>query len=192
MRSRRIGRTMTVLAGATAASMLAASVAGATTGGSDAPGSAPPTTTTPTTPTGAPGKATLLPNGSALAPADAPPAVVSAIAAANQIRTTPYVWGGGHKSFTAAGYDCSGAVSFMLHGAGLLTSPLPSGPLMKWGLPGRGRWINVFANAGHTYATVAGLRWDTSAMGSGSGKGPRWRATQRPARGYTVRHYTDY
>ena len=191
MRSKRLGRTMTVLAVGAAASSLTAASAGASTGGSDAPGSAPSTTTTPTT-TGPPGKATLMSDGSALAPADAPPAVISAIAAANQIRTMPYVWGGGHKSFTAAGYDCSGAVSFALHGAGLLTSPLPSGPLMRWGVPGRGRWITVMANAGHTYAVIAGLRWDTSAAGSGSGKGPRWRATKRPARGYAVRHYAGY
>ena len=191
MRSRRIGRTMTVLAGAAAASTLAVASASANTGGAAPPGepTAPPTTV-PTTPTGPPGKATLLPNGSALPPADAPPAVVNAIAAANQIRTMPYLWGGGHKSFTSAGYDCSGAVSYALHGAALLTSPIPSGPLMRWGLPGRGRWISVFANPGHTYAVIAGLRWDTSAYGSGSGKGPRWRATKRPARGYAVRHYT--
>ncbi len=168
--------------------------AAAQTGGSETPGSgtpvAPATPVTTPTPTGPLGKATLLPNGTAVPPADAPPAVVGAINAANQIRLTPYRWGGGHKSFyNQAGYDCSGAVSYALRGAGLLASPLPSGPLMKWGLPGRGSWISVYANAGHTYAVIAGLRWDTSAMGSGSGKGPRWRSTQRPARGYAVRHY---
>jgi hypothetical protein len=98
------------------------------------------------------------------------------------------VWGGGHASFISRGYDCSGAVSYVLHAAGVLTSPLPSGPLMKWGSPGLGSWITVYANAGHTYATIAGLRWDTSAAGFGSGKGVRWRATMRPATGYAVRH----
>jgi hypothetical protein len=160
--------------------------AGASTGGA-----APPASAAPVTPTGPPGKATLLTDGSALAPANAPPQVVQAIAAANTIRFKPYVWGGGHRNFIAKGYDCSGAVSYMLHGAGLLTSPLPSGPLMRYGVPGWGGWITVFANRGHAYAVVAGLRWDTSAVGEklNAGSGPRWRATMRPARGYIARHY---
>jgi len=184
---------MAALAVAVTAGMLVASAsAGASTGGAAPPGdSAAPTTTTTTT-TGPPGKAKLLSSGIAIAPSNAPPAVVSAIAAANQIRLTPYIWGGGHASFTSRGYDCSGAVSYALHGAGLLASPLPSGPLMKWGVPGRGRWITVFSNPGHVYAVIAGLRWDTSAYGSGSGKGPRWRTTKRPSRGYAVRHANGY
>ena len=159
--------------------------AAAQTGGAGAP--ADPAAT----PTGPPGRATLLANGQALAPSNAPPQVVSAIAAANAIATYPYIYGGGHRSFTSNGYDCSGAVSYMLHGGGLLTSPLPSGPMMKYGAPGRGTWISVFANRSHAYAVVAGLRWDTSAVGErlNRGSGPRWRASKRPSRGYIVRHY---
>ncbi len=164
--------------------MALAASAGASTGGATPPGSMP-------TATGPPGRATLLADGTALAPSNAPPQVVSAIAAANQIHTMPYVWGGGHASFVARGYDCSGAVSYMLHGGGLLASPLPSGPLMRWGQPGRGTWITVFSNPGHVYAVVAGLRWDTSAVGEklNQGSGPRWRATKRRHRGYVGRHF---
>jgi hypothetical protein len=145
----------------------------------------------PAVPTGPPGRATLQANGQALAPSNAPPQVAAAIAAANAIATRPYVYGGGHKSFFSTGYDCSGAVSYMLHGGGLLASPLPSGPLMKYGVPGRGAWITVFSNPSHAYAVVAGLRWDTSAVGErlNSGSGPRWRATKRRPRGYVARHY---
>ncbi|MGZ5309384.1 MAG: hypothetical protein ACXWDQ_02945, partial [Solirubrobacterales bacterium] len=166
-----------------------ASSAGASTGGAAPPGGTTPPATT--TPTGPPGKATLLADGSALAPAGAPPQVVTAIAAANTIRLKPYIYGGGHRNFFAKGYDCSGAVSYMLHGGGLLTSPLPSGPLMRFGAPGYGTWISVLANRGHAYAVVAGLRWDTSAVGESlnAGSGPRWRATRRAAKGYVARHY---
>src|ERR1700742_2534775 len=101
-----------------------------------------------------------LSDGHAVAPAGSPTAVKRAIAAANQIDGRPYVWGGGHVSFLSRGYDCSGAVSYVLHAAGILPSPLPSGPLMSWGSPGLGNWITVYANAGHTYAVIAGLRWD--------------------------------
>jgi hypothetical protein len=128
----------------------------------------------------------------AVAPAGAPPAVVNAIAAANAIRKRPYVWGGGHGSFESRGYDCSGAVSYVLHAAGMLSSPLPSGPLMSWGLPGKGHWISVMANAGHAYAVIAGLRFDTSSYGSGGGSGPRWRGTKRPPKGFAVRHFAGY
>ena len=84
------------------------------------------------------------------------------IAAANKIRTKPYIWGGGHASWWDAGYDCSGSVSFALHGGKFLESPLPSGPMESWGVEGEGRWITVYANAGHAYAEIAGFRWDTA------------------------------
>jgi hypothetical protein len=125
-------------------------------------------------------------NGRAIAPAGAPAAVRSAIAAANRIAHKPYDYGGGHASFESAGYDCSGAVSYALHGAGLLGSPLPSGALMSWGKPGPGRWITVYAHGGHAYAVIAGLRWDTS--GDASGDGPRWHADQISSSAYTARH----
>jgi len=136
------------------------------------------------------GVATLNSDGSATAPADAPRQVRKAINAANKIRFKPYQWGGGHRSFKSKGYDCSGAVSYVLYGAGLLESPMPSGPLAtSWGSFGRGRWITVFANAGHTYMVVAGLRFDTSAVGEklNRGSGPRWRATKRKPAGYTAK-----
>jgi len=118
--------------------------------------------------------------------------VVAAINAGNQIRTLPYKWGGGHKSFFDSGYDCSGAVSYVLYGAGLIESPMPSGPLASsWGTFGRGRWITVYANSSHAYMVVAGLRFDTSAVGEklNQGSGPRWRATKRKPAGYTAKYY---
>jgi hypothetical protein len=160
--------------------------AAAQSGGTAAPGTGE-TSTVPTVPTGPPGKATLLPSGKAIPPSNAPAFVRKAIKAGNSIRKKPYVYGGGHASFESRGYDCSGAVSYVLRGAGLVKSPMPSGPMMNWGEPGKGRWITVFAHGGHAYMVVAGLRFDTSSMGSG-GKGPRWRATKRSPRGFAVRH----
>jgi hypothetical protein len=173
-----------------------AAPAAAQTGGTGAPGGT--TTTTPTTttaPVGPPGRATLRKDGIAVAPADAPPAIQAAIAAGNAIKHLPYRWGGGHRTFFDSGYDCSGAVSYVLHGAGFLTSPMPSGPLASsWGAPGKGRWITVYANASHTYMVVAGLRFDTSAVGEklNQGSGPRWRATKRKPRGYTAKYFPGY
>src|SRR5436305_14911970 len=106
---------------------------------------------------GPPGKATLV-NGRAIPPVNAPPAVKQVIAAANKIRTKPYIWGGGHARWNDRGYDCSGSVSFALHGGHFLESPLPSGPMESWGEEGPGRWITVWANAGHAYAEIAGSR----------------------------------
>jgi cell wall-associated NlpC family hydrolase len=139
---------------------------------------------------GAPPGRALLANGRAVAPLDAPPAVQRVIAAANRIRTKPYIWGGGHGRWWDRGYDCSGAVSFALHGGELLASPLPSGPMMGWGAPGRGSWITVYANAGHAFAVIAGLRWDTS--GNTRGTGPRWHAEMASTRGFVARHPVGY
>jgi hypothetical protein len=138
------------------------------------------------------GVATLQADGSALAPADAPKQVRKAINAANKIRYKPYVWGGGHRSFKSKGYDCSGAVSYVLHAAGLLKRPLTSGGLARrWGTAGVGQWITVYANAGHTYMVVAGQRFDTSGVGESlsQGSGPRWRSTARTPTGYSARYY---
>jgi hypothetical protein len=139
-----------------------------------------------------PGAKARLVDGEAVAPAVAPASVKAAIAAANSIRTKPYVWGGGHGSWSSSGYDCSGAVSFALHGAKLLSSPLDSGSLESWGATGAGRWITVYANSGHTYAVIAGLRWDTA--GNAHGTGPRWHTqTAAAAPGhYAVRHPAGY
>ena len=151
-------------------------------GSSSSSSSSPAPATTP----GA--TATIGSDGKAIPPADAPPAVVAAIEAANQIEDTPYVWGGGHGSFDSSGYDCSGAVSYALHGGGLLSSPLDSTGLQSWGDSGAGNWITVYANAGHAYAVIAGLRWDTSGTG---GSGPSWSTSldgYLDPSAYTVRH----
>lgn len=186
-----------VVAGITTICALAVAVpAAAQTGGAAPPGGTTSTTTTdPAAPVGPPGRAQLRKDGTAVAPSDAPANIQAAIAAGNAIHTYPYRWGGGHRSFTDTGYDCSGAVSYVLHAAGFLPSPMPSGPLASsWGTPGKGRWITVYANAGHAYMVVAGLRFDTSAVGErlNQGSGPRWRSTKRKAMGYTAKFYPGY
>ena len=137
------------------------------------------------------GHAAIDSDGDAIPPANAPLAVRGAIAAANQINDLPYVWGGGHGGFAASGYDCSGAVSYMLNGGGFLSSPLDSTGLEVWGESGGGSWITVFANSGHAWAYVAGLRWDTG--GPGGGNGPRWSTIMRDdASSFVARHPTGY
>jgi cell wall-associated NlpC family hydrolase len=137
-----------------------------------------------------PGPTAVLSGGFASAPQDAPAAVKAAISAANSIATTPYVWGGGHGSWYSAGYDCSGAVSFALYGAGLLDTPLTSGALESYGEPGPGRWITIYASPTHTYAEIAGLRWDT--VGDAQGTGPRWHVEPPYPDGFVVRHPAGY
>jgi hypothetical protein len=150
------------------------------------------------------GTATLLPNGQAIAPTDAPPEVQAIIAAGNKIATLPYVYGGGHNAtFSGRGYDCSGSVSYALHGGSMLTAPLDSSSFMKWGDPGEGSWVTIYTNPGHAYMVVAGLRFDTSmrtpivAAARKSTKRTRrtaailtsrWSTKMRPSTGYTVRH----
>ena len=107
------------------------------------------------------------------------------IRAGNRIATTPYVYGGGHGSFTSSGYDCSGSLSYALHGGGLLRSPLDSTGFMSWGRPGPGRHITVYANSGHAYMVIKGRRYDTSAR---SETGTRWSNEMRSSAGYVARH----
>jgi cell wall-associated NlpC family hydrolase len=146
--------------------------------------------TPPAAPPPVPGQtAVLQPDGQAAAPADAPQVVKDVIAAANQISGTPYIWGGGHGSWESAGYDCSGAVSYALHGGGLLDSPLDSTGLTTWGEAGVGSWITVYAYSGHAYAVIAGLRWDTSDTG---GSGPSWHTDMRSPAGFIARHPPGY
>ncbi|HEX2103015.1 MAG TPA: hypothetical protein VHF51_05150 [Solirubrobacteraceae bacterium] len=135
-------------------------------------------------------EAELLDDGRAAAPTAAPDAVKQAIWAANKIIGRPYRYGGGHgRGFVDRGYDCSGTVSYALHGGDLLDSPLDSGSFMSWGAAGAGDWITVYANRGHAYVVIAGLRLDTSAAGDPrGGKGPRWRPTLRSSRGFKARH----
>lgn len=140
------------------------------------------------------GKAKLI-DGIAIPPADAPPEVVAAIDAANEIVTKPYRYGGGHRrGFHDSAYDCSGAVSYALHGAGLLDSPLDSRAFMHWGERGRGKWITVYTSRGHAFVVIAGLRFDTGyrtatarRLGAKPGSGPRW-DVRRPTRGFRARH----
>jgi hypothetical protein len=130
-------------------------------------------------------------NGVAFAPSYAPIQVQRAIWAGNMIRKKPYIWGGGHGSFQSAGYDCSGSVSYVLHAAGLLRSPLDSGSLMSWGRSGLGRWITVYTNYGHAFIEIAGIRFDTSAEADPNpppGSGPRWRPLYMHPSGFMSRH----
>jgi len=129
--------------------------------------------------------ATLAPDGTAVAPAGAPAEVAALIAAANRIARLPYRYGGGHASFEDKGYDCSGSVSYALHGAGLLDTTLDSTGLMTWGRSGAGEWITIYANKGHTFLVVAGLRFDTSGQ---KASGSRWQPMDRSTKGFVVRH----
>jgi hypothetical protein len=135
-----------------------------------------------------PNQATLTPEGLAIPPINAPPAVQAVIEAGNEIAHLPYRYGGGHTTYEDTAYDCSGSISFVFGAAGLLNSTVVSGQLEDWGGPGPGKWITVFANAGHTFMYVAGLRFDTVALAEG---GSRW--SNRPAdepdlKTFAVRH----
>jgi hypothetical protein len=146
----------------------------------------------PDDPRFAPAKKGKIVAGLAVPPAGAPPEVVSVIEAANQIVRMPYRYGGGHQDFIDTAYDCSGSVSFALHGANFLTAPLDSSSFMKWGLRGKGKWITVYTNPGHAFMMVAGLRFDTGFRnadipGTFPGRGPRW-GKARPTRGFKARH----
>lgn len=133
--------------------------------------------------------AQILPSGLAVAPANAPAAVREAIDAGNELIGKPYVYGGGHKSFISTGYDCSGAVSFALHGGGLLASPLDSTDFETWGAAGTGTWITIYTNPAHAFMDIAGIRLDTSTAGDPGGKsGPRWRPLLRSHDGFLARH----
>ena len=177
---------------------------GVSAGGGSSTSSAPPPTTTTTPPStacsiggggvgdttscGPTGKAKLLATGFAVPPADAPVAVKRAINWGNEIVNLPYRLGGGHRLpwRIDTAYDCSGTVSWALHGAHLLSSPLPSGSFSRWGVPGPGRWISVYYNGGHAWMTIAGLRLDTSMV---PGDGPGWstKMTEQVS-AYRVRH----
>lgn len=123
--------------------------------------------------------------GTAKPPPGAPPAVGLVMAAGNAIAGLPYLYGGGHGGFKDKAYDCSGSISYALAAAGLVTSPMASGPFMSWGEPGPGRWITIYAHPGHMFMVVAGWRFDTTALRQG---GTRWTRSMRPTGGYAVRH----
>ncbi len=130
-------------------------------------------------------RARLTRHGRAIAPAGAPKAVRRIIRAGNRIAHKPYVWGGGHGGWLAAGYDCSGSVSYALHGASLLEQAEASGGLTAFGKAGKGRWVTIYANGGHAYLVVAGLRFDTTAFKQ---TGSRWTRDLRGGDGFVVRH----
>jgi hypothetical protein len=190
------GHTITDAAAAPTGATGADGATGAA-GGATAPG-VPAGSTGGTGPTGSSGptgptvpgwQAKILSDGLAQAPEDAPAAVREAIAAGNQLIGQSYVYGGGHASFISDGYDCSGAVSYALHGGNLLTSPLDSSQFESWGVAGRGTWITVYTNPAHAYMTIAGIRFDTSRAGDPGGKsGPRWRPLLASNVGFIARH----
>lgn len=136
-----------------------------------------------------PGRLGHIVNGLAAAPMEAPQAVQEIMWAGNQIIGLPYIYGGGHASWISPGYDCSGTVSFALHGASLLSTPMDSTEFESWGSSGPGMWVTIFANAGHAYMAVAGLRLDTSSADDPSNQqGPRWRPLRPANEGFVVRH----
>jgi hypothetical protein len=124
----------------------------------------------------------------AAAPYGLPIAVARAVAAANELQGKPYVWGGGHRYLKDRGYDCSGAVSYVLHKAGLLRGPLTSKGFRNYGAPGPGRFISIYVSGDHVFLSICGLRFDTSDYGSNRGDGPKWRPTARRFPGFEIRH----
>jgi cell wall-associated NlpC family hydrolase len=134
-----------------------------------------------------PGGESIGGNGTIPIPTDVPEAVQKVVAGANEIADFPYVFGGGHASFIDNAYDCSGSVSYALAAGGLLSSPETSGALESWGAPGPGRYITVYANAGHTYMYVDGILYDTA--GRSGVYASRWLVAPTNNSGYVVRHY---
>jgi peptidoglycan hydrolase-like protein with peptidoglycan-binding domain len=136
------------------------------------------------------GRGHLNSDGTASPPANAPTTIKKLFAAANKIANKPYVYGGGHATWNDSGYDCSGSLSYALHGAGLLSTPLDSTEFESWGRSGRGHWISIWSNSGHTYMYVAGLRYDTSAQSSTGGS--RWTTQSRSNSGFVETHPTGW
>jgi hypothetical protein len=168
-----------------------------TTGGAGV-GPAPAPISTPAEPTVSGAFAKII-RGVAYAPTDAPIQVREAIWAGNKIRRKPYIWGGGHQDFVSRGYDCSGSVSYVLHAAGLLRTPMASTDFFSWGKRGAGQWITVYTNSGHAFVEIAGIRLDTSSegqarplAGTASGSGPRWRPLLKDTSGFQPRHLLGY
>ena len=178
-------RTVAALRAGPSGGAAAAAPATTTAVSAAEPAPAPAPATTPSA-----GQATLQ-DGNAVAPAGAPAAVVAAIAGANHIDTLPYRYGGGHAQWEDTAYDCSSAVGYPLHAAGLITTTMTSGELATWGEAGPGQWITIYANADHTWIVIAGLRFDTARYDTGptvDETGPRWRSGPRPTDGFVVRH----
>jgi len=167
------------------------STAGTGGAGVGAPRTAPSTQAHPTVP----GATAKIIHGIAYAPAFAPKQVQEIIWAGNQIRGKPYVYGGGHGLWRDAGYDCSGTVSYVLHAAGLIKTSMDSGQFATWGDSGLGQWVTVFANPGHAFLEVAGIRMDTSSEGDRRptpGTGPRWHSPLSSTGAFQSRHPTGF
>jgi hypothetical protein len=177
-----------------AAAASGGSVPASTSSGGAGLGASATTASTPAHPIVA-GSVAKIRKGVAYAPSLAPIQVQRAIWAGNKIRKTPYIWGGGHSSFKSRGYDCSGSVSYVLHAAGLLSSPYDSSQFMSWGRRGLGQWITVYTNPGHAFVEIAGIRFDTSAEADPNpppGTGPRWRPLFAHPSGFMARHPGGY
>ncbi len=184
--SQRKRRRGTALALATAAAIIALPSTALAAKGSGGVGMGGSGATPPTSGQTTAGPKAKLENGFAIPPASAPNKVRRAIEAANEIvKNKPYCLGGGHARRRDTCYDCSGSVSYALTGAGLLEASMPSGSFMNWEKGGLGKWITVYANEGHAYAVIAGLRLDTSMT---AGDGPGWSEAMRSSRGYEARH----
>ena len=132
------------------------------------------------------GESVILRNGYAIAPRHAPEAVHQIVAAGNRIKGYPYKLGGGHRRVDDNGYDCSGAVSYVLIKSGLLNNSLTSKEFKKYGRRGKGDWVTIYSKSGHTFLVVGGLRFDTGY--NGEGRGPKWTVHDRPTRGHVMRH----
>jgi hypothetical protein len=171
---RRIGRPLALAVACALLALPTTAVAAGSGGSGPGDGSSGPA-----------GKARLV-DGKAVPPSDAPRRVVKVIRAANEIaKGKGYCYGGGHASFRDNCYDCSGAVSYALHGGGYVDSPMPSSGYFNWGKRGKGKWITVYTQSSHVYAVIAGLRWDTSMT---AGAGPGWSNQMRSSAGFRVRH----
>jgi hypothetical protein len=180
---------LAALLSATGVAAAATSAGGATAAQAPNPGGREYGTADPMDTPTVPGSVAKIVNGIAFAPADAPDAVKQVIWAGNDIVGMPYRYGGGHQDFQDDGYDCSGTISYALHGGGLLARPRDSSSFAKYGGGGAGGWITIFTNPGHAYMTVAGIRLDTSAADDPRGaKGPRWRPLRASNRGFKKRH----
>ncbi|MDQ2896585.1 MAG: hypothetical protein M3Y09_13235 [Actinomycetota bacterium] len=170
---------------------LGTSTAGTGGAGVGAPHTPPSTPAHPTVP----GATAKIIKGIAYAPAFAPKQVQEIIWAGNQIRRKPYIFGGGHGVWRDAGYDCSGSVSYVLHAAGLIKTSMDSSQFENWGDSGLGQWVTVFANPGHAFLEVAGIRMDTSSEGDRTpvpGTGPRWHSLLRSTGAFQSRHPTGF
>jgi hypothetical protein len=128
----------------------------------------------------------------AIAPSTMPSVILAAIEAGNRLQTKAYKWGGGRARLEDSGYDCSGSVSYVLIKAGLLGSPITSGAFTRYGSPGRGRWITIYARNGHVFMTICGLRLDTGGSGGHGESGPRWRTHMRGTSGFVMRHPSGF